>query len=325
VVALLVAGGVALLVLVGEWLHGRRVRRYARLLFGPDAGPAPWARMAPTLRVLAAGAVAWGLYTLMLLPPKVHESDEIPEGEYRHMVMVLDVSPSMHIRDAGPDGQQSRRERAKDLIESLFERVAVGKYLISVIAFYNGAKPVVVDTRDVELVRHILSELEMRYAFKAGKTNLLEGIAEGVKLAEGWAPKSAVMVVVSDGDSVPPTGMPDLPEAFSGSIVIGVGDPITGKFIDGHQSKQDKSSLRQVATRLGGEYHDGNRRHLPSDVISSETEDDRKPLLERLSLREYALLVVAAGAALLAALPALLHWFGTAYRPGYRPAAAQDL
>lgn len=320
-----ITASACVLVLLAELLHMRRISRVARLAFGPDAVPASWVRAVPLLRVAAAGAIAWGLYTLLMLPPKVHESDEIPEGEYRHLVMVLDVSPSMHIQDSGPDGRQSRRARAKDLIESLFERVAVGKYLISVIAFYNGAKPVVVDTRDIELVRHILSEIEMRYAFKAGKTNILDGIAEGVRLAKNWDPKSALMVVVSDGDSVPPTGMPDLPGAFSGSIVIGVGDPITGKFLDGHQSRQDKSSLRQVATRLGGEYHDGNRKHLPSDIIAAETEDDRKPLLERLTLREYALLAIAAGSAFLALLPMLLHWLGVRYRPGYVPRAVGEV
>lgn len=310
-----------LLVALGELLHRRRMRRVARLVFGPAARPASWVRAVPGLRIAAAGLCAWGLSTLLLLEPKVHESDHLDESEYRHLVMVLDVSPSMLLRDAGPDGRQSRRERAKDLIESLFQRVAIGKYKISVIAFFNGAIPVVVDTKDIEVVRHILGELDMRYAFKAGKTNLLDGIAEAARLAKPWPPRSALLVLVSDGDSVPPTGMPELPVAFGGSLVIGVGDHVTGKFIDGHQSRQDLSSLRQTATRLGGEFHNGNRKHIPSDVIAAATEDARAPLVERLTLREYALLAVAVGTALLALLPFLLHHLGTAFRPGHLPAA----
>ena len=49
--------------------------------------------------------------------------------------------------------------------------------------------------------------------------------------------------------------------------VIGVGDDRVGKFLAGHQSKQDASTLRQVAIRLGGEFHNGNKRQVPSDVL----------------------------------------------------------
>ncbi|MGE3172130.1 MAG: VWA domain-containing protein [Planctomycetota bacterium] len=319
----LATAGAALLVVLGEWLHGRRTRRLARLAFGPTGLPAPWVRAVPALRAVAAGLLAWGLCTLLQLPPKVHESDQLSDEDYRHLVLLMDVSPSMMLRDSGPNGTQSRRERTRELIESLFERVAIGKYKISVIAFFNGAIPVVLDTRDIEVVRHILGELEMRYAFKRGKTQLMDGIEEAVRIARAWPKDSALLVLVSDGDTVPPTGMPELPVAYSGAIVIGVGDPVTGRFLDGHQSRQDISSLRQVATRLGGEFHDGNRRHIPSDVISAATEDSRKPLVERLTLREYALLAIAAGAAVLATLPVLLHFLGTGWRPGHVPAATR--
>jgi Ca-activated chloride channel homolog len=318
-VTAIVTATACFLTLAGELLHHRRVRAAARLAFGPTGAPAHWTRGVPLLRVAAAGLLAWGLATLLQIPPKVHLSEELPDDEYRHLVLVLDVSPSMLLRDAGPDGRQSRRERARDLIDSLFERVAIGKYKISIVAFYNGAKPVVIDTKDIEVVHHILDELEMRYAFKSGKTHILDGIAEGVHLAKTWPAKSALMVIVSDGDSVPPTGMPGLPVAFSGSIVVGVGDSASGKFLDGHQSRQDASSLRQVAIRIGGEYHNGNRRQIPSDIIAAQSEDRRKPLIERLTLREYALLSIATGAALLALLPFLLHYLGTRWRSGHVP------
>ena len=44
----------------------------------------------------------------MLLPPKSYKTGEIKEGEYRHLVLVLDVSPSMQLDDAGPTGKQKR-------------------------------------------------------------------------------------------------------------------------------------------------------------------------------------------------------------------------
>lgn len=321
-VSLYAAMAGALLALLGEVLHGVRVRRLAYLAFGPSAAPAPWVRIVPLLRVLAHGGLAWGLTTLLLIEPRVHQSDDIPDAEWRHLLLVHDVSPSMLLKDAGPGGDQTRAARAKELIDSLFERVPIGKFKITVIATYNGAKPVVEDTRDIELVRHILGQLDMRYAFKAGSTRLFDGIAEATRMAKHWRPKSALLVIVSDGDTVPATGMPTLPPSIGGTLVIGVGDHVTGKFIAGHQSRQDASTLRQVAVRLGGEFHNGNKRHVPSDVLAAAAADSRKPLIERLTLREYALLAVVVASVLLAGLPMLLHWFGTRWRPGVQRAAA---
>lgn len=321
-VAATVAIAALLLALGGELLHRRRVRRLAHLLFGPDARPAGWVAVVPWLRALLHGGLAWGLVTLLMVEPRVHQSDEIPDEEWRHLLLVYDVSPSMHLRDAGPNGNQSRAERAKDLVDSLFARVPIGKFKITVIATYNGAKPVVEDTRDVELVRGMLENEFMRYAFKSGSTRLFDGIAEAVRLAKPWRPKSALLVIVSDGDTVPATGMPELPMAIGGTLVIGVGDRLAGKFIAGHQSRQDTSTLRQVANRLNGEFHDGNKRHVPSDILAAAAADARKPLIERLTKREWAMIAVVLSSLVLGLVPLLLHWFGTRYRPGFVPAPA---
>lgn len=323
-VSLYVLAAAVVLALLGEVLHQRRVRRLARLAFGPSAAPAGWVRLVPFLRVLAHGGLGWGLCTLLLIEPRVHRSDEVPDEEWRHLLLVMDVSPSMLLRDAGQKGDQSRMERAKELLDSLFERVPIGKFKISVIATYNGAKAVVEDTKDFELVRHLLTQVDMRYAFKAGSTRLFDGIAEAARIAKPWRMKSALLVIVSDGDTVPASGMPDLPPSIGGTLVIGVGDHVTGKFLAGHQSKQDASTLRQVAIRLGGEFHNGNKRHVPSDILAAASADARKPLLERLTEREYALLAIVVASALLAGLPLLLHWFGTRWQPGVQPVAVED-
>jgi Ca-activated chloride channel family protein len=316
VVAEWAAIAAVVLALAGELLHRRRVRRFAHLLFGPDGRPAGWVGNVPWLRALAHGALAWGLVTLLMVEPRVHQSDEIPDEEWRHLLLVYDVSPSMHLRDAGPNGDQSRAERAKDLVDSLFARVPIGRFKITVIATYNGAKPVVEDTRDVELVRHVLGSIDMRYAFKSGSTRLFDGIAEAARIAKTWRVRSSMLVIVSDGDTVPASGRPDLPPSIGGTLVVGVGDHVSGKFIAGHQSRQDASTLRQVAIRLGGEFHNGNKRQVPSDVLAAASGDARKPLIERLTRREYALLAVVLGSALLALLPLLLHHLGTRWRPG---------
>lgn len=315
-VALYVALGVFLLTMVGEVLHARRVHRLRHLLFGPKGAPAAWASAAPFLRILASSALAWGLTTLIFVEPKVHAGEEIPDDEWRHLLLVYDVSPSMMLEDAGASGDQTRHERARELIESMFERVKIGQYKVSVIATYNGAKPVVTDTKDIEVVRHMLTEVDLQYAFKVGKTKLFDGIQVACDLARTWQVNSALMVIVSDGDTVPSTGMPTLPPSIGGTLVIGVGDHLSGSFIGGQQSRQDESTLRQVAIRTGGEFYNGNRRQVPSDILNAAAKDSRKPLLEQLTLREYALLAVTLASFVLALLPVLLHYFGTRWRPG---------
>src|SRR5262249_62338349 len=132
--------------------------------------------MARVLGVVALAALCWGLVTLLKLPPKVHVAETIPDNQRRHVLIVLDVSPSMRLKDAGPNADQSRMNRASVVMESFLQRIPVELYLLSVVACYNGAKPVVVDTKDLEVVRNIFGDLPMPYAFAAVKTDLCSGL-----------------------------------------------------------------------------------------------------------------------------------------------------
>jgi Ca-activated chloride channel family protein len=312
----LAALAVAILALAAETLHAARTKRLARLAFGPGQKPAAWARMAPALRVIALAALSWGLITLLELPPKVHVAETIPDNERRHVLIVLDVSPSMRLKDAGPNADQSRMQRASVVMESFLQRVPIELYLLSVVDCYNGAKPVVVDTKDLEVVRNIFGDLPMHYAFSAGKTDLFSGLGEAARIARPWQPRSTLLLMLTDGDTVPATGMPKLPASVADVLIVGVGDPRQGSFIDGRMSHQDTSTLRQIAVRLGGVYHDGNSKHISTATLNAMTVIPRKTAFERLSRREYALLACGIGASLLALLPVLLHQFGTRYRPG---------
>lgn len=310
-----------------EWLHAARVKRVARLAFGASAKPAWWARSAPTLRVLASGALAWGLVVLYFLPPTRHDRNSSASSNVtdpKHVVVVLDVSPSMRLVDAGPKHDQSRMQRAREVLFSFFERVPFEQYRVSVVAVYNGAKAVVVDTRDFEVVRNILGELPMHFAFKSGKTKLFDGLTEAAKIATPWNPASTTLVIVSDGDTVPATGMPAMPASVHATVVVGVGDSKAGKFIDGANSRQDVMMLRQIATRLGGSFHDANEAHLPTSLIGEAFAVPGESPLRRLTLREYALIAVAAGALVLSLLPVLLHFWGISRQRGRSPATKQS-
>ncbi|MFT5284252.1 MAG: Ca-activated chloride channel family protein [Planctomycetota bacterium] len=308
-----------LLALFAESLHGRKLTRVGRLAFGPTGRPAQWVRAVPLLRGLAVAALTWGLLTLLALTPKVHRSDgaNLPLLENpKHVLLVLDVSPSMRLVDSGPKKLQSRMERARDAMESFFSRVPLEQYRITVVAVYNGAKLVVQETSDIEVVRNILGDLPLHFAFPSGKTKLLSGFEEAASVARPWAPRSTTLILISDGDTVPTSGMPKMPDSIASVLVVGVGDPITGKFIDGKQSRQDISTLRQIATRLGGTFHNGNEKNISSMLISDLTRSEDDGMLAQLTRREYALIACGAGSTLLALLPLLLFYLGTRWRPG---------
>ena len=270
----------------------------------------------PAARVLAAGLSTFGLVTLLLIEPAAHGGKAFDAKKIRHIVIVLDVSPSMQLVDAGVDGKQSRRARAAALIRSVLQRVPAEQYRLSVVAVASGALPVAEDSRDPEVLANILDDLPLHYAFQPGKTNLFAGLAEAARMAKPWRPGSATVLVVTDGDTVPATGLPRMPESVSGTILVGVGDAATGTFIDGHMSRQDVATLRQVAARSGGLYHDGNAKHVPTASLVALGMVPQERLIDRLGLRELAIAATVGGAAALAAVPALLAACGTRWRPG---------
>jgi Ca-activated chloride channel family protein len=321
ILPLLLATASLVLIAGAEAIHLRRIRAVAPLTFGPTGkAPIP-ARLAAPLRIIAIPALVWGLLTLLTLPPTAHRATpkETEPADRQHLLLLLDVSPSMRLQDAGATGKESRMARARAVVDSVFARIATDRLHTSVVAVYNGAKPVVQETRDMEVIHNILGDLPMHYAFKSGKTRLLDGLAAAADVAKPWPRNSATLVLVSDGDSVPPTGMPKLPASIGGVLVIGVGDPLKGTFIDGRNSRQDGTTLRQIATRLGGDYHDANTKLVPTATLSGlgtlQTDDPT----DRLTRREWALIAVGISTLILSLLPLLLRYLGTSFHPGPHP------
>ena len=316
---------VVVLAILGEWLHARRCERIARLAFGPAASARSWTQTAPALRVIAVTLLAWGMALLYLLTPKVARPALVPEGGFRHLVIALDVSPSMKLKDAGPERNQTRSARASEVVMSVLERIALDQLRVSIVAFYTSAKPVVVDTFDMEVVKNVLNDLPLDMAFDVGKTSLIAGVKESVALARSWQPDSTTLLIVSDGDTLPDTGLQALPPAISQVLVMGVGNTRSGQNIDGHLSRQDAPTLRQLATRLRGAYHDINEKHLPTAQLQELAKT--LPMRDETGKgrRELALACVAFGATVLALLPLLLSLAGSAWKAGVRGRRNRDV
>src|SRR6267142_5080105 len=117
-VIVLLAVACALACGFAEWLHLRRVRRVRHLAFGRAGSSRTWARGVPIARSLSAGMLCWGLITLFLLDGGRVGADT-GKKPTQHLLICLDVSPSMYLRDAGPDGKQSRAERASSVLKSI--------------------------------------------------------------------------------------------------------------------------------------------------------------------------------------------------------------
>ena len=320
----LITVAVALVVVVAEWIHFRRIGRIKRLAFGPKAGPAFWTFAVPVFRVVGIATACWGFLSLLLVvESRVHNQNQIAENEYKHLVLVVDVSPSMHLKDAGPESDRSRRQRGSDILESLFNRIPMRQFKITVIGVYTDAKMLLKDSKDHEVVRHIMEKMPMWHAYKPGKTKLMSGINEAAKVAKGWNPKSAYILMLTDGDTVPTSGMPNMPASVAETFVIGVGDANSGSFIDGHQSRQDINTLRQVANRLRGQYHNGNQKHLTSQLVNRFVAYDDEDKKQAWTRREWALLAVVLGSGIFSILPILLHYFGTTYVAGTKSPMGQ--
>ena len=314
-----IAVSIALVAVVAELLHLRRIKQVKFLAFGPGGRPALWTWAAPVLRVLGLAISAWGFASLwFVVEAKVHSQNEIAENEYKHLVLIVDVSPSMHLKDAGPDGDKGRRKQASDVLESLFNRIPMRQFKISVIGVYSEAKMLLEDSKDHEVVRHIVETMPLWHAYKPGKTKLMSGIELAAKTASKWRPGSTYVLMMTDGDTVPTTGMPTLPSSIEEFLVVGVGDPNTGTFIDDHVSRQDVNTLRQVANRLRGIYHNGNNKHLTSKIVGRFNRQDDEDEKKTWTRREWSLIAVIVGSGIFAFVPIGLHYFGGILVAGVR-------
>ena len=315
-VELVSALAVLLLASLAEWLHVRRIRAVGRLAFGPTGAPHGWTRIVPLLRSLCLAAFTWGLVTLFLL--KLAEKDggnrQSDNQTATRLVFVADLSPSMYLTDAGPEGKQTRQARMREVVEGILQRVS-GNLRFGVIAFWTDSMPVVMEARDPELVRNVFNGLPVTYSMPAGQTDLGQALNAAVKLVNDYPEGSTRLIIFTDGDSANLVPILPRPKSVKEVFVLGVGNPHKGSFIDGHLSRQEGETLRTVATALMGTYVDVNDKHLATSALGDLVVT--MPLARRgLSLEEWAVLAMVLGAAVLSLIPVALEYFGSDWKVG---------
>lgn len=312
--ALWAACGAVALGVLAEWLHARRVTRLGRLAFGPDAKARFWTVLAPPLFVAAFGGAVWSLVILLAFEGASRMHDRSAAATRQLMVM-LDVSPSMEIKDAGAGGTQSRRNRAAVLLKSVMERANSDQTKISMACFYSDAMLLCKECSDRELIWNFADNLPLHIAFKPGKTSLLKSLNTAGGFVKDFPRKSVTFLVLTDGDSVAASGLNLLPSAVADFLIVGVGSSSRGTFLDSHQSRQDGAGLTQLARRLGGNYFDGNSKQIPSGLLRQLIAPDTRADTFQVNLRTFACGLLAVCTAILCLLPLLLEWFGSGWKP----------
>ncbi len=311
-IPLLSALGVLLLVALAEWLHSRRVHVAERLAFGP-VGARRWTRCVPLVRAASLAAFTWGLVTLVLLHlgGDQHEKNAA-DGDATRLVFVADLSPSMFLVDAGPEGTLTRQDRMRDVVDGILKRVS-GNLRFGVIGFYTESIPVVMEARDPELVRNVFNGLPLSYAMPVGQTDLGKAVNDTLKHVAGFPNGSTRMIIFTDGDSVSLAPINERPKSVKEVLVLGVGNPTKGTYIDGHQSRQEGDTLQRLATALGGIYDDVNTQHLATTALG-DLVVPLAALRKGLSLAQLAVLAMVLGALLNACISIAQEFFGSTWR-----------
>lgn len=297
---------------MAEYWQLKRNRRVAKLAFGPGGKPAVWARFTPLIRVVSMSMLAWGLTVLIFEPPQFGAIEPAPEAS-KHVLVCLDSSPSMFIKDSGPR-QSNRGEyeqrlvRGGEVMQTILDRLDAENTRITVFGVYTKAVPIVEQTFDKNVVKNLFDGLPIYSAFDPGPTELASSISDAVEYARRWPDGSTLLVIVSDGDSTDTTPIRAVPKAIADTLVIGLGQTGKATSIAGHASRQDADSLRSLASQLRGTYFNANTRHLPSELLNRLSVIQPR-VADGLGLREAAVAAVGFGSLLLAMLlPALSLW-----------------
>ena len=266
----------------------------------------------PLLRVASLTAFAWGVTTLLVMKmtaPDDTQTKERTDAEATRLIFVADLSPSMFLPDAGPDGTQTRQARMREVVDGILQRVS-GNLRFGVIGFYTDSLPVVMEARDPELVRNVFNGLPLTYAMPLGQTDLGKAVNATLEILPHFPKGSTRLIIFTDGDSVNLAPITPRPDSVREVLVLGVGNPHKGTFIDGHQSRQEAETLQRLASSLGGTYEDVNTKHLATTALGDLVVPLALPT-NRLSLAQLAVLAMVLGAVVNALIPLALEFFGS--------------
>ncbi len=199
--------------------------------------------------------IGWGLIVLALARPQFVEPPIQKMQPARDLLLALDLSQSMDIRDfRDPQGQLETRVAAvRGVVERFVEHRPGDR--IGLVVFGDAPYPLVPFTLDHATVRAML---EQTLPGMAGpRTALGDSIGLGIKMFEASHAPDKLMILLSDGSDtasrMPPDRAAEIAKERGIRVdTIGIGDPkATG------EAKVDTVTLQKVAETTGGRYFFG--------------------------------------------------------------------
>jgi Ca-activated chloride channel family protein len=200
----------------------------------------------------------------------------------------------------------------REVVEGILQRVS-GNLRFGVIGFYTESLPVVMEARDPELVRNVFNGLPLSYGMPVGQTDLGKAVNATLELVADFPANSTRVIIFTDGDSVNLVPITPRPKSVKEVLILGVGSPNKGTYIDGHQSRQEGETLQRVATSLMGTYEDVNTKHLATTALGDLVVPLALPQ-SGLTLAQWAVLAMVAGALINALIPVALEFFGSDWK-----------
>jgi len=232
------------------------LHRLSRLT-GLQAGSGVAVASRPLSQWLVLG-VAWLSVVVAIARPQWLEDPIIKELPMRDLLVAVDLSGSMEAQDfTDADGNTVDRLTAvKQVLDAFFSRRDGDR--IGLILFGSAAFVQVPFTNDLEVVRELLDEAQIRML--GPRTMLGDAMGLAINLFERSEVEERVMIVLTDGNDtgslVPPERAAEI-SRDNGVVVhtIAIGDPAAA----GEQALDEKS-LENIATITGGGYFHANDR-----------------------------------------------------------------
>jgi Zn-dependent alcohol dehydrogenase len=207
----------------------------------------------------------------MLLSDTAHGTDSdlqnSQEVNTEQLVLLIDVSPSMSIKDAGKTGELTRRERIGDVVSSLLDRMG-RQVRYTVICFYTKSVHIAKMAHDKLIVKNVFNDLPVEITMKPGKTDLGAAVKDTLDFINDYSKGSVTLMICTDGDTVPATVAISKTDSIGNALVLGVGNVKRGTPIDNHISRQDSIVLNRLSQQLHGNYLNVNTKNIPSAVIA---------------------------------------------------------
>jgi len=268
------------LLAVGLWSLNVRRRERRRLVdarharrFLPDfSGRAAFARV-----LLAVGAVAF--LALALTGPVRGYTARSVQRRGLDLVVCIDTSRSMLVRDLRPD----RLTRAKREVGGLIERLRGDR--VALVAFAGDARDISPLTHDRTTLRELLERINTDENIKGG-TDLGAALNHALQLFDGRSGAHEAIVMLTDGEDLEGHGLEAAKTAAERGIhvyIVGMASEGGGKIpqldAEGRESfVKDEggqevvsalsgSTLAEIAHATGGEYVAATRSATPLEEL----------------------------------------------------------